>query len=105
MATIHLTKLQSEELEHKLTILRDEQDLLDSYEMKAEDAQALIDALPNGEGLFVFDEKYTDAMAGEIENLIDIASGNMEIAHPEQMAQLRGYMSSMRQLIKKLQNS
>jgi hypothetical protein len=105
MRTIHLTKLQSDELHHKLVILRDDEDLRESCEISEEAVENLIAALPNGEGLFTFDEEHGMVMAGEVENLIDIARSNMRGASDKEMASLRGYMNSMRRLSKRLQEN
>lgn len=101
MRTIHVTKLQSEELQHKLTIVRDERDLLDSYEVTEDEVQALLDALPQAEGEFAFEEKYVDLFVGESENLIDIAESNLDRCNDSELAQMRGYISSIRGLIRK----
>lgn len=102
---INLTKLQSEELNHKLAIIRDEPDLQESYEMTSEDAQQLIDALPDTDGAFSFDAKFSNALTGECENLLDIAQANMDCAGDSEIGQIRGYMSSISGLIRKIENA
>lgn len=102
MPAITLTKLQAEELHHKLSIVVDEPDLLESYEISEQQAQAAIDALPYEGGEFVFDPAISDVLDGEVENLLDIAAANMDIAVDGDAAQLRAYMSSLTSLRRKI---
>lgn len=96
---IKLTALQVTELRHKLEIVVDEEDLLESYEVEEDEVNKLIASLPLNDGLWEFDDKYLDLIEGEVQNALDIANDNVSGGHPEWSAAAR----SMRNLLKKLE--
>lgn len=102
---VNFTKLQAEEIAHKLCIVRDEDDLLDSYELDRTTAERGAEAfLSNqGGGLINFDAALADCIVGELDNSVEIALANLDAgAGPEEQAELRGYISSMRAAQRKL---
>lgn len=101
---LSLTKLQWEEITHKLYIISEEPDLQESYNLDQREATTLYDRFyhvkPVGDRYDVevsVDE--IDVLIGEIENVIEIASANIE--HGDDG--WRGIRSSMGRVLKKLQ--
>lgn len=104
---VNFTRMQAGEIAHKLSIVRDEPDLLDSYELSEAQASKAADAFmaaSNG-GLIEFDAEIADCIVGELDNSVDIALANMDCADDEGMAELRAYISSMRAAQRKVRNA
>lgn len=100
---IKLTKLQRDELRHKLDIMESEEDLLESYEVTADEVRDIARrvALPVTE----LTDDEAGVLAGEVENLLEIAQSNMDTADDAARRQLAAYMGSMRGLLNKLQTT
>lgn len=98
---IKLTKLQREELQHKLSIMEDEQDLLDDYEVTADEVRDIARRVNLTETELTDDE--AGVLGGEVENLIEIAMSNMDSGTPDEQRQIAAYVGSMRNLFRKLQ--
>lgn len=101
MITVRFSKLQLEEIQHKASIVRDEPDLQESYELTEGQAIACSDfflqAMP---GSLTFERSYIAMLIGEIENLVEIAQDNLDCA--ENRMQHLSYMSSLKGLVRKL---
>jgi hypothetical protein len=96
---VSLSAAQLEEAQHKATILCEEQDLLNSYEMTRIAAEALRDRLFSAKPGWLFlllDE--CEALAGELENSAEIHEANVEAGDDEARRGLR----SMRDAVRKL---
>ena len=98
MPTVKLSKLQAEEIAYKLTIVRDETDLLESYELTAEEIDELIGAVPPVGGVFQFASKYEDVLVGELENCLEIAQDNLDNGDMSYLS----YIRSIRNAINKI---
>lgn len=96
---IRFTKLQAGEIAHKACIVRDEPDLLESYDLTEAQAAAFADAFLAAQsgGEVNVDPAWVDCIVGEIENLIEIAQDNQEVDGPGSHL---AYIKSMRQAIK-----
>lgn len=102
MKAIALTPLQREELVHKTSILQGEQDLLDSYELTQEEADRLAHVIEHSDRPEL-STKEAEILDNEVENLIEIATGNMDTADVQERRQLASYIGSMKNLRTKLQ--
>lgn len=101
---IRFTELQAGEIAHKACIVRDEPDLLESYELTEQQAGAFADAflgVPNGGEVDVQPE-WVDVIVGEIENAIEIAKDNMDVDGPHPHL---AYIRSLRQTVSKVQRA
>lgn len=98
---LSMTKLQYEEATHKLFVLSGEPDLQESYELTAVEAEELYDRFyylkpADGRYEIQIDSKVRDILIGELENSIDILSGNIECGDDS----LRGIRSSIGRVLK-----
>lgn len=102
--TIRFTELQAGEIAHKACIVRDDPDLLESYEITEEQASALANAFLAAQrgGAVDVQPEWVDVIVGEIENLIEIAEHNMAIEGPHPHL---AYISSMRQAASKVRQA
>jgi len=101
------TTIQLEEMHHKLSIVRDEPDLMDSYDANELELSVACDLLyhakPSDKLYFGF--AVVDCLIGELENSIEICQHNAEFcADPKEKAEYRGAIRSFRNAIKKLQS-
>ena len=81
----NFTQLQLEELVHKLSILRDDDDLLCDYELSADDACLLYDAFNavawtdrSRPRRVAFDRRYARAVVGELLDRMNSAESNWQ---------------------------
>lgn len=98
---IRFTELQAGEIAHKACIVRDEPDLLESYDLTEQQAGDFADAFlaaQRGGDVEVRDE-WVDCIVGELENLIEIAQDNQDADGPG--AHL-AYIKSMRQAVSRV---
>lgn len=98
---IKFTALQAGEIAHKACIVRDEPDLLDSYDINEQQAGAFADAFlaaQHGGEVEVL-PVWADAIVGELENLIEIAQANQEVDGPGTHL---AYIKSLRAAIAKV---
>lgn len=99
--TVKFTKMQLEEAQHKLCILRDEPDLQESYEVTAKEAAAVCDTFLKAQPGFVeFPHKFAEVIVGEFDNLLDIAEANLNT--DENPMALRAYMGSLKQCMARI---
>ena len=98
------TALQAGEIAHKACIVRDEPDLLESYELTHGQASALAAAFlaaQHGGDVDVLPE-WVDVIVGEIDNSIEIAQANQEVDGPGTHL---AYIKSMRSLQAKVRTA
>lgn len=96
---IRFTKLQIEEICHKLCILRDEEDLRESYDVTSNQIDSLLTIFMQANpGVVEFDSKHADMIAEELDNLVDIATGNIEFGDMSYL----GYRRSINLAIKSI---
>lgn len=69
-----LTKWQAEEIRYRLEIVSDEEDLLESYEISAEQAWELHDSVPD-KGEWDVPSWAVPVVLGELENVVDWLRG------------------------------
>lgn len=103
---LSLTELQWGEVCHKLSILTDEPDLQDSYDLDQRESDVIYELfyaapLIKGRRVVEFDDDYIDLLIGEIENTMEIASANIEDCGDDGW---RGIRSSLGRLKKELIN-
>lgn len=67
-----LNKAQAEEVEHKLSILADEEDLRDGYKLTKEQADQLLGSIPMGGGSWEIPDWGVEAVKGEMGNHVNI---------------------------------
>ena len=101
-STLYLTDLQREELVHKTSILRDEPDLMESYEVTQEEADRLAHVIDQSD-VPELSSKEAQILANEVDNLIEIALGNMDTTDTQERRRLAAYIGSMRSLLTKLE--
>lgn len=95
---------QLHEILHKLNIVADEPDLLDSYELEEPVVTDWMEHLyiqhprPTGPVMIDIPEELLDCVIGEIENSYDIAKDNVADGHDE----WRGQLTSLGQFLTKL---
>lgn len=98
LVRVKLSKLQADELAHKMTIVRDEADLLESYEVSDDQVQALLDAIPAAGGVLVVDKQFEDLMVGELENAIEIAEANLECGELGNLSRIGSLRGAIRKI-------
>lgn len=80
LISVDLTALQINEIAHKLSIVRDEPDLLDSYELTPDDAESLYDCFVQRSGggtqLVTFEARFLDVVIGELEDRMNALETN-----------------------------
>lgn len=93
---VRFTKLQINEICHKLSIVRDEPDLCESYKVTPDEVDVTLQVFMRAEpGVVEFDAKHADMIAEELENCVDIATGNIEFGDMSYL----GYRRSMNMAI------
>jgi hypothetical protein len=101
--TVKLTPTQAGEIFHKVSIIDEEPDLQESYELTPADVAALMDTFRRDDlGAYTFDSKYVDVLCGELDNTLDIAAANLPGLDGTEAASLRGHISSMKGAQRKL---
>jgi hypothetical protein len=99
------TKLQLDEMHSRLSIVRDEPDLIDSYEATELEIAHALDILYNAkpkEKIFFIPE-IADCLIGELENSIEICDHNAFFsADPHEKSVCRSDIRAYRDAIKKL---
>lgn len=92
---VTLTKLQAEEVEHKISILRDEPDLQAEYGLTAAQCETLLNDIPMNGGEWVIPDGAEEAVVGEMENhvvvlrnIADDARKDGEIGQARQVSRL-----------------
>ena len=70
---LNLSKSQAEELAYQLSIVRDERDLLDDYELTEIEIENLINTIPINGGKWEFNRIYFNMLSDEIESMMDKA--------------------------------
>ncbi len=74
---VSLTRLQIDEIAHKLRIIADEPDLLDSYDISQSDAEALAEKFRVAQaGLIEVHADFADVLIGEIEDRMQACHAN-----------------------------
>lgn len=80
LISVELTALQIGEIVHKLSIVRDEPDLLESYEIGLEDAEALYGCFAQrsggGKQFVTFESRFLDVVVGELEDRMNALEAN-----------------------------
>lgn len=80
LISVELSNLQINEIVHKLSIVRDEPDLLDSYEISANDAETIYDCFVQRSGggtqLVTFEARFLDVVIGELEDRMNALEAN-----------------------------
>lgn len=101
MPTVTLTALQVQEITHKLGIVAEEEDLLESYEITQEEAEEL-EACFVRPGPCTFDARFASVIVGELENSLEIWQRNYrQDKDPEKL----GLVRSIRDAIKKIERA
>ena len=102
--SVDLSHLQINEILHKLSIVRDEPDLLDSYELTPDEAESLYDCFAQRSGggtqLVTFEARFLDVVIGELANRTE-ALGENWIDRGDQAE--GGVYRSLKAALKKLQ--
>lgn len=105
MKNIKFTQLQIQEAAHKMCTVRDEPDLLESYELTSEEASDLAAMFLKHQAgktaVFQIDPRYLDVLQGEFENCIEIATDNLGQGDPSQLS----YIRSMKNAITKIKEA
>lgn len=80
LISVELTALQINEITHKLSIVRDEPDLQESYEIALDEAEALYDCFRERSGggnqLVTFEGRFLDVVIGELEDRMQALEAN-----------------------------
>lgn len=96
---VSLSAAQLQEAQHKATILCEEPDLQESYEVTAEAAEALRErlfaAIP-GRLMLTVDE--AEILAGELENAAEIDEANVEAGDDDSRRSLRSMRNGVRKI-------
>lgn len=105
MATVRFTRLQLEEIIHKLHIVSDEPDIQSDYEVTQDDVDALASAFDNalrhGEDKVEFEDRFIGLIAGEVEDRMASAEANwLDAGDQDEGAVYR----SLHSLVKKLKS-
>jgi hypothetical protein len=101
---IRFTKLQAGEIAHKACIVRDDEDLRESYELTEEQAEEFAYAFLAAElcgGEVEVQPEWADVIDGEIENALEIAQSWLEDEGPTVLS----YIRSMRQAANKVRQA
>lgn len=101
--SVDLSALQINEILHKLSIVRDEPDLLESYEISLDEAESLYDCFAQRSGggtqLVTFEARFLDVVIGELEDRMNALEANWKDAGDEQEG---GAFRSLKAAVKKL---
>lgn len=101
MITVCFTDLQLEEITHKLSILAEEADLQESYEISEDEAKSLYNQFYSAKNGYVsFDEKYADIIIGEIEDRMEALYDNWQFCGDEEEGYVHGQMQQALRKIK-----
>lgn len=101
---IKFTQLQLDEVCHKLSIIRDEPDLQESYDVSQEEAENFYEYFYNskeGEIDLNFEEKYIEILIGEIQNSMERMWSNWQDCNDQSEG---ASYRSMNLLLKKIKN-
>lgn len=101
--TVKLTKIQAQEVRHKMQILAEEPELQESYEISEDEAADLAATFENNEqGQYTFAAKFAEVIASELENSLDIASANHR--HGGSASDL-AYIKSLKSAVQKIRGA
>lgn len=78
MTTVHLSKLQAEEIRHKLDVLNDDDELQADYGLTQELATELLDSVPRKAGEWDVPEYGKGAVVGELRDHAGIVRDGAE---------------------------